>query len=392
MELIGNIVLADRILYQGSVRCEDGKIVSIGKAKEKPDGELPYIFPGLVDIHNHGAMGHDYMEATKEAFDAISGHLIRHGVTCAQCTTVSAPVDELKDFLRFFRENIWEKQPKGQCRFCGVHLEGPYISLKNRGAHAAKTLLTAQDGYEWILKNRDIIGEITVAPELMGMEQMIEALYGAGIVVSGGHDDAEPEEIERAARRGMRHCTHIYCAMSTLHKTGGQRKSGLCEYSMTHDTMTAEMIADNRHTPPLLAQMIYRCKGADRLCVVSDAIAPAGLPENGELFLLGTGEGGTRVFVKDGVAFVEDGSCYAGSVQALDDMIRNLVRDCNIPLVDAVRMASLTPAGVIGIEKECGSIAVGKRADFCVVDHKLRVVATIVGGALAYGGESIWKR
>lgn len=178
----------------------------------------------------------------------------------------------------------------------------------------------------------------------------------------------------------MRHCTHIYCAMSTLHKTGLQRRCGLCEYAMTHSEITAEMIADNHHTPPWLAQMIYRCKGADKLCVVSDSIAPGGLYEKEGMFLLGTGENCTQVFVEDGVAVVGDRSCYAGSVQALDNMIRNLVKDADIPLVDAVRMATLTPAEVVGIEPDCGSITVGKRADFCIMDENLEVIETIVEG------------
>lgn len=244
-------------------------------------------------------------------------------------------------------------------------------------------MLTPADGYAWILENRDIVSEVTLAPELPGMPAMIKALYGAGIVVSGGHDNAEPEDVEAAMDAGMRHCTHIYCAMSTLHKTGLHRKCGLCEYAMTSNAITAEMIADNHHTPPQLARMIYKCKGADKLCVVSDAIAAAGGAE-GQWFTLGSGENGTKVFVEGGVAIMEDKTHYAGSVQALDQMVRNLVCDAGIPLVDAVRMASLTPAEVIGIDRECGSIAVGKRADFCIVDHKLNVTKTVVDGKTVY--------
>ena len=182
---------------------------------------------------------------------------------------------------------------------------------------------------------------------------------------------------------GMRHCTHIYCAMSTLHKTGLHRRCGLCEYAMTSDAITAEMIADNHHTPPQLARMIYNCKGADKVCLVSDAIAAAGGTE-GQWFTLGSGENGTKVFVEGGVAIMEDKTHYAGSVQALDQMVRNLVYDAGICLVDAVRMASLTPAEVIGIDCECGSIAPGKRADLCVMDSSLQVRKTIVEGKIVY--------
>lgn len=382
-EITGNIILPGRILYGGKVLCENGIIVGISEHFCRETQKLPFVLPGLVDIHNHGGMGHDYMEATQEAFEAISGHLLRHGVTTAQCTTVSAPIEQLEAVFRFF--NTWRKKENGRrCRFCGIHIEGPYISHKNKGAHPAGALKLPRDGYDWVLENSDIIREITVAPELRGMPEMIEDLCRAGIVVSGGHDDAEPEDVEEAVEKGMRHCTHIYCAMSTLHKTGLQRRCGLCEYAMTHSEITAEMIADNHHTPPWLAQMIYRCKGADKLCVVSDAIAPGGLNEKEGMFSLGTGENCTQVFVEDGVAVVGDGSCYAGSVQALDSMIRNLVKDADIPLVDAVRMATLTPAGVVRIEQDCGSIAIGKRADFCIMDKNLEVSETIVEGKTVF--------
>lgn len=383
-QITGNILLPDQILYGATVCWENGRITQI-KASENCDGQdLPYILPGLIDIHNHGAMGYDYMTGTEETFAAVSTHLARHGVTSAQCATVTAPVPELQAFLRAFR--TWKAKGKEPgCRFTGVHLEGPYLSVKNKGAHPQQDLRTAEDGYDWILENRDIVREVTLAPELPGMPAMIEALAKAGIVVSGGHDDAEPEDIETAAEKGMTHCTHIYCAMSTIHKTGLERRCGLCEYAMTHDTITAEMIADNHHIPPTLAKMIYKCKGADKLCVVSDAISAAGLPD-GEWFTLGGEENPTKAFIGNGVAIMEDKTHYAGSVQALDQMVRNLVKDANIPLVDAVRMASLTPAKIVGLAEECGSIQVGKRADLCVMDRNLQVKKTIVEGKLVYEG------
>ena len=384
MEFIGNVILPDGILYGGKVVTENGIIVRIEEGAAKQTHGLPYIAPGFVDIHNHGAMGHDYMEATDEAFDAAAEHLTRHGVTSAQCATVSAPVHQLKTFFEAYR--AYQKTAgDSRCRFVGIHIEGPYIAPAAKGAHQLSTLLTPEkDGYDWVLENKDIIGELTVAPELPGMPRMIADLKKAGITVSGGHDAAEPENIVAAEQAGMTHCTHIYCAMSTLHKTGIHRRHGLCEHAMTSDTMTAEMIADNHHIPPTLAKMIYKAKGAEKLCLVSDAIGPAGLPESDKLYCLGTGEDCTKVFVQDGVAIVEDKTCYAGSVQALDQMVRNVVFDAGVPVFDAVRMASLTPAEVIGIDSECGSIAVGKRADLVLLDEKLQVLQTVIGGKTAY--------
>ena len=386
MEYIGNIILPDQILWGGKVACEDGVITQIIPNVVADTENLPYIAPGFIDIHNHGALQHDYMEATEETFSIVSGYLATHGVTSAQCATVSAPLEQLQTFLEAYRR--YQAQPKEGCRYVGIHIEGPYIAPAAKGAHPLETLLTPEkDGYGWILENSDIIREVTVAPELPGMPQMIRDLTEKGIVISGGHDASEPEDVEAAAQAGMTHCTHIYCAMSTLHKTNGQRVHGLCEYAMTHDTITAEMIADNHHVPPLLAKMIHKAKGADKVCIVSDAISPAGLPESDEIYSLGTGDNCTRVRVEDGVAMVEDRSCYAGSIQALDQMVRNLVNDAQIPLVDAIRMATLTPAQVIGIDAECGSIAAGKRADVCVLDKNLEVVKTVIAGKVVFERE-----
>lgn len=383
MELIGNIILPDRILWGAKIVCAGGRIREILPEVAAEHRTLPFIAPGYIDIHNHGALGRDYMDATEETFAVIAEYLAAHGVTSAQCTTVSAPVQQLTAFMEAYRR--YTASPRAGCRYAGIHIEGPYIAPAAKGAHSLDTLLTpAKDGYDWILENSDIIGEVTVAPELDGMPQMIRALKTAGVVVSGGHDAADPQDITAAAAAGMCHCTHIYCAMSTLHKTNGQRVHGLCEYAMTHDDITAEMIADNHHVPPLLAKMIYKAKGADRVCLVSDAIAPAGLPESDQLYRLGTGKECTKVRVEDGVAMVEDRSCYAGSIQAIDQMVRNLVNDANIPLVDAVRMATLTPAEVISIDDDCGSIAVGKRADLCLLDQDLYVIKTVIAGKTVY--------
>ena len=384
MEYIGNVILPEGILWGAKVICEEGVISRIIPDAAQDTHDLPYIAPGFVDIHNHGGLGHDYMEAQPDTFRLVADHLTAHGVTSAQCTTVSAPLSQLKAFLQAYRD-YQKTASEDCCRYVGVHIEGPYIAPAAKGAHPADTLLTPQkDGYSWILENSDVIREVTVAPELPGMAQMIAQLTQTGIVISGGHDAAEPEDVEDAVQAGMTHCTHIYCAMSTLHKTNGHRRHGLCEYAMTHDTVTAEMIADNHHVPPLLAKMIYTMKGPAKVCLVSDAIAPAGLPESQELYCLGTGDDCTKVRVEDGVAMVEDRSCYAGSIQALDHMIRNLVFDCDIPLWDAVRMASLTPAEVIGIGGECGSIAVGKRADLCLLDKELQVQKTVIAGKAVY--------
>lgn len=385
--LYGNVVLPDKILKNATVVVKNGTILDILPTtdnKSELTNENVYILPGLVDIHNHGGMGWDYMLATEKAFTGISNYLASHGVTSALCSSSTVPMRELKKFLDFFRE--YKTYNTKGCRFIGVHIEGPFISPVNSGAHPKGLLLTPIDGYDLLLEYSDIIKEITVAPELPGMIDMIRDLRGSGIVVCGGHDNAEPVHIEQAIESGMTHTTHIYCAMSMIHMRNLVRYCGLSEYSLYCDKLTTEMIADNHHIPPMMASLIYRCKGPKKLCIVSDGISAGGMPEDGQLYPLGTtfGDKSTMVMVNNGVAVMEDKSCYAGSVQALDQMIANLVSDSDIPFVDAVRMASLTPAEVIGMQNEIGSIEVGKRADFCIMDKDYNVLAAISGGEYIY--------
>ena len=232
-EFIGNIVLPDKILYGGKLSCKGDRIEKIEIGNYENTEKLPFICPGFVDIHHHGALGHDYMEADEETFRIISGHLASCGVTAGLCTTISALEEDIQNVLEAFR--IWQNNADEHagCRFYGLHLEGPFLAEKSKGAHPLEVLKVPTDGYQYILDNKDIIRRITLAPELPGMEEMIPALKQAGIMVSGGHDNAEPEHIESAIELGMNQCTHIYCVMSTLHKTDAHRKCGLCEYGMT---------------------------------------------------------------------------------------------------------------------------------------------------------------
>ena len=395
MELLkGNVVTPFEVIPGGGVVISDGRIVEILPGNGAPrsaavtDAGDGYVMPGLVDIHNHGGMGLDYMDATEEAFQGISRHLAAHGVTTALAATAAASVDAILACLQSYRR--WLARPAQGCRLVGIHLEGPFLSHANRGAQPEASLRVPRDGYGFILEHADVIRMATVSPELEGMPEMIRDLRTSGIVVSGGHDDAIDAEIMRAIDAGMTHTTHIYCAMSTLPKRGAVRYAGLCEVAMTDDRLTTEMIADDHHVPPILARMIYRCKGPDRLCLVSDCIRAGGMPpDSSRPITLGKpGEGGQPVVIVDGIAMLPDRSRYAGSIQSLDRMIFNVVRNAGFPIHDAVRMASLTPAAVIGLQKEIGSIEPGKRADICIMDSAFRVLRTISGGETIYSGSS----
>ena len=224
-----------------------------------------------------------------------------------------------------------------------------------------------------------VIKTVTISPELDGADKMAKALTEKGIMVSGGHDDGIYPEFMPAIENGMRHVTHIYCAMSDLRFKDGVRNVGLREYALIDDNMTAEMIADNKHVPPQLAKMIVRAKGSDRVCVVSDSLRCAGMPNDGKLYQLGSGETAQLVRVNDGVATLADGSKFAGSITSVRQMVKNLI-DAGIPVCDAVKMGTLTPATIIGEDETIGSIEIGKCADLCVLNNQFEIESVILDG------------
>lgn len=382
----GTIVKLDCV-ESGDIRIIDGKIAAIGKNLSAQVGEEvifangAYVTAGFVDIHTHGGYGADFMDCTKEAFEtALSFHL-DNGTTTVVPTSCTAPKQEIIDFLRFSKTYI-EKQNKKGAHVVGVHLEGPYLSVKNRGAQKLEELAEpAKDDYSYMLEFADTIKTVTISPELCGAEEMTKALTEKGILVSGGHDDGIYPEFLPAIKNGLKHLTHIYCAMSELRFKDGVRNVGLREYALIDDNLTAEMIADNKHVIPELAKMIIRAKGSDKVCVVSDSLRCAGMPNDGKLYKLGSGETAQLVRVNDGVATLADGSRFAGSITSVRQMVKNLI-DAGIPLCDAVKMGTYTPSKIIGEENHIGSIEIGKDADVCILDDNFEIVKVVLKGVL----------
>ncbi len=367
------------------VRVANGIITEIGNidvnGEEVIDASGLYVCPGLVDIHTHGGGGGDFMDATEESFDnALSFHS-KNGTTSLLPTSVTAPVEQIEEMISFARE--YAKKADAKCRIMGVHLEGPYLSVKNKGAqHESYLRVPSRDSYDFILENKDIVKTVTIAPELDGAAKMTEELVKNGIVVSGGHDDGQKKLITPVLDAGLSHCTHLWCAMSTVAMRDGVRDIGLFELGLLDDRLSVELIADNHHITPDMSRLVYKCKGADKMCVVSDSLRAGGMPMDGKLYSLGSykDKDAMQFIVSDGVARLPDNTRYAGSIQPISQMVRNLVNDAEIPFVDAIRIASLTPAKVAGIDNVVGSISIGKFADFCFMDKDLKVVKTIVNG------------
>lgn len=380
----GRIILPDKIATGKALIIEGSKIVGLVEAgalsnhMETVDVGGRYISPGLIDLHIHGALGRIFNESTAEAFAAITAENARRGVTSLLATTMTAPIQELVDCLAFTRR--WMSEPQPGAQVLGVHVEGPYFCLEQRGAQDPAHIRNPDDGTpEALLDYHDVIKIFTYAPELPGALKLTAQLNQLGIVPAAGHSCARDEHVRAAMEAGLRHIIHIWSAQSTTIKEGPWRKPGLLEASLAFDGLTVEMISDNKHLPPTLMKLAYKAIGPDRLCAISDATSGAGLPE-GTRFRMG----GMEYDVCDGVGMMLDRSSFAGSTTLLNQMVPILNQAVDIPLVQAVRMVTLTPARVIGIAHQKGSLEPGKDADIAIFEDNFTAWRTMIEGEWVY--------
>lgn len=376
----GRIVLPDQLLDGHAVVIEGPRIAAIarhadiGSDTEIVDVGGRLILPGLIDIHTHGALGRTFNEPTADAFATITAANAACGVTGLLATLATAPLADLTACLDFARS--WMAATHGGSQVLGVHLESPYISPRQKGALDPAHIRTPDDGsVDALLAYADVLKIFVLAPELPGALDLVARLANRGIVPAAGHSSAFDTDVIAAMHRGLRHVTHIWSAMSTTVREGPWRKPGLLEAALTFGGLTVEMIADNRHLPPTLMRLAAKCIPPDRLCVISDATSGAGLPE-GTTFEMG----GMSYEVRDGVGMMFDRSAFAGSTTLLGQMLPILSDVVNVPLVDAVRMVTLTPARVIGVERCKGSLAAGKDADIAVFAADWTAWRVMIGG------------
>ncbi|MCL6431456.1 MAG: N-acetylglucosamine-6-phosphate deacetylase [Anaerolineae bacterium] len=342
------------------------------------------VGPGFVDLHVHGGGGHDTMDATREAIDGLAAFHARHGTTSLLPSTIAAPAERIHAALAAVAESM--ERPNTGARVLGAHVEGPFLSPEKRGAHVGRFVRPPdREADRWLWEHLPIIRRITLAPELPGALELIRELRGRGVLVSLGHSMADEELVQRAVLAGASHVTHLFNAMSALEKVGPLRRPGLAEAGLVHDGLSVEVIADGWHVPLSLLKLIVRTKGVERTALVTDAMRAAGLPEG--RYNLG-GEEATAVTVRGGMAVTGEGG-LAGSIAGMDQMVRNGVRALALPLPEVWRMASLTPAEILGLAGRLGEIAVGKAADLVIMDRELAVVATIVDGQPVYRREDL---
>ncbi len=380
----GRIVLPHEIVAGKAVVVEGGKIAgiagvgSLGSDLDQIDVGRRIIAPGLIDIHTHGALGHTFNEPTAEAYTAITQENARRGVTALLATLATAPIPDLVACLAFGRQ--WMHESHEGARVLGMHLESPYISPAQKGALDPANIRTPDDGTpDILLEHHNVLKIMVLAPELPGALDLVAKLAKLGIVPAAGHSSAKDEHVLAAMQVGLRHVTHIWSAMSTTIREGPWRKPGLLEASLLFDGLTVEMISDNKHLPPTLMKLAAKCIGPDRLCAISDATSGAGLPE-GARFAMGDME----YQVHDGVGMMFDRTAFAGSTTLVNQMVPILADVVGIPLPEAVRMLTLTPARVIGWDGRKGSLEPGKDADLVIFDEDWTAWRTMIGGQWAH--------
>lgn len=350
---------------------EDSKIIDAGGN---------YIAPGFIDIHTHGAGGHDFMDGTVEAIlEAARAHM-RHGTTSLVPTTLTSSLEDLfKTLDNFKKAGEYQDGPE----LLGIHLEGPYFSMEQRGAQDPRFIKNPdREEYMKILDySKDII-RWTVAPELEGALAMGRELKNRGVLPSIGHSNAIYEDVQRAFENGFTHVTHLYSGMSMVRRINAYRYAGVVESAFLIDDMTVEIIADGKHLPQSLLKLIYKIKGPDRICLVTDSMRAAGMPD-GE-YILGSLKSGQKAIVEEGVAKLPDRSAFAGSVATADRLVKTMVEIAGVPLIDAVRMMTSTPARIIGAADRKGAIVPGKDADIIVFDERINIKTVITRGTVRF--------
>jgi len=378
--LSGQVVLPDRIVERGVVVVEEGVIRYAGKAEDclltggrHLDYGEDYILPGLIDLHVHGSAGHDVMDGTADALCAIGKSLCRYGVTGFLATTMTAPWDAIVRAVEAAAEA--SARPLEHAQILGVHLEGPWINPKHKGAqNEADIQRPAREQVEAITGREGApVRMVTLAPEMPGVMEAIAELVKRNVICSIGHSDATWEQVKKAVDAGASHFTHLFNAMRGLH----HREPGVAGAALQLRTCSCDIIADFVHVHPAAVELAYHNKGREQLLLISDGMRAIGMGD-------GTFElGGQLVHVRGCIARLNDGT-LAGSTLTLNQAVKNLVKTLGIPMADAVYMASTAPARKLGIVDRTGSLEAGKNADLTVWTADFRTRMTMVQGRIVF--------
>jgi N-acetylglucosamine-6-phosphate deacetylase len=344
---------------------------SLAAHREVIDAKGCILLPGFIDVHVHGATGHDVMDADAEGLRAMARFYPSHGVTSFLPTTLSAGTHQTLSALLAIRQ-VMESNYAG-ARILGAHLEGPYISATRCGAQDPATIRPAVMAEARQFLDTGVVRLITLAPEVEGNVALVDECVRAGVTVSIGHSDATYEQINEAVARGATHLTHAFNAMRPLH----HREPGGAGAALMIPELLAELIADNVHVHPVVMRLLLRARGSAGVVLVTDAIRATGL---------GSGEstiGNRKITVAEGAARLPDGT-LAGSILTMEVGLRNLVRATGLPLAQLWPVASRNGARAAGVSSRKGELRTGMDADLVLVDDNVDVRLTIVEGRLNF--------
>lgn len=379
----GKLITPFRIVENGTLLIENGKIVGTGEGEmsfpgaEEIDAAGNYVSPGFIDMHTHGGGGYDFMDGTPEAFREAARTHVRFGTTALVPTTLTAEKEDLLQLLESYKQV--KNENFGGAQFLGLHLEGPYFAMSQKGAQDPRYIRNPQrDEYRALLNQSSDIIRWSAAPELEGAMEFGRKLSAKGILAAIAHSDATSEVVAEALENGYTHLTHFYSAMSGVTRRNAFRYAGIIESGYLYDQLTVEIIADGVHLPPSLLQLIYKQMGPARIALITDSMRAAG--QEVDESILGSKKDGLPVLVEDGVAKLPDRTAFAGSVATADRLVRNMIQLAGVPLLHAIQMISSTPARICGVEKQKGSLTIGKDADVVIFDPDIQVLATLVKG------------
>lgn len=383
----GKVIVPGKILPQGTVLIADGKIVGVEEGDVDfadatlIDAQGQYISPGFIDIHIHGGGGYDFMDGTTDAFLQIAAIHAKHGTTAMLPTTLTSEKEDLLLTLDAYEQanNI---NTQGAA-FLGMHLEGPYFAMSQRGAQDPKYIRDPVPAeYREILENYSCIKRWSAAPELKGAIEFGKYVRSKNVLLAMAHTDAVYEEAVEGFRNGYSLATHFYSAMSGVTRRNAFRYAGVIEAAYLLDEMDVEIIADGVHLPAPLLQLVYKIKGTEHTALITDAMRAAGMPEGESV--LGSLQNGSKVIVEDGVAKLPDRTAFAGSVATADRLVRTMIDIAGISLEDTIQMITATPARIMGIQDSKGSIQKGKDADVLIFDERIGILMTMVKGNIVY--------
>ncbi len=383
----GRIITPYRIISHGTVVVKGETIIEVKEGDiDVPDAiEIDafgkYISPGFIDLHVHGGGGHDFMDGSEAAFLNIAETHCRYGTTSMSPTTLTSEKEGLLQTLELYE--LANQSNKKGAQFLGMHLEGPYFAMNQRGAQDPRYIRDPDPlEYKDILSKSNSITRWSAAPELKGAIAFGRYLKSKGILAALAHTDAIYEEALEAFENGYTLATHLYSGMSGVTRRNAYRYAGVIESAFIIDEMDVEIIADGVHLPAPLLKLVYKIKGADRIALITDAMRAAGMPPGESI--LGNINSGLKVIVEDGVAKLPDRSSFAGSVATADRLVRTMIELADVPLIDAIRMITSTPARIMGVANKKGSLLAGKDADIIIFDQNINIGMTLVKGRIVY--------